>query len=350
MKTIAIIAAALAATALTACNSGSPGSTGGDSRDAIRAVGSSTVYPFARRVSEVFTSEYPDFASPVIESTGTGGGISLFCSGIGPSTPDIAHASRRMKDSEFADCQANGVTDIAEIQVGMDGIAIASAKGGITMDLTPEQLYRALAANPYGEAQTTNTWNDVDPSLPNLPILVYGPPTTSGTRDAFEELIMLAGCESNAAFAATEEADEDAYETTCTELRSDGKYVDQGEQDNLIVQKIEGNENAIGVFGYSYLEENADRLQGLHINGVEPTYDNIASFAYPGARPLYIYVKKEHIGIIPGLQEFLSTWVASWGEDGVLAQIGLVTNRGDVMAAQTSAVTDLPSLTAQDLQ
>ncbi|KLE35635.1 substrate-binding domain-containing protein [Aurantiacibacter luteus] len=349
MKTIAIIAAALAATALSACGSGAPGG-GGESRDAIRAVGSSTVYPFARKVSELFAAEYPDFASPVIESTGTGGGISLFCSGVGPSTPDIANASRRMKAEEFAECQANGVTDIAEIQVGMDGIAIASAKGGITMDLTPEQLYRALAANPYGEAQTANTWSDVDPSLPNLPILVYGPPTTSGTRDAFEELIMHVGCEANAEFAATKEADEDAYDATCTELRGDGKYVDQGEQDNLIVQKIEGNENAIGIFGYSYLEENADRLQGLHIDGIEPTYDNIASFAYPGARPLYIYVKKEHIGIIPGLQEFLNTWVSSWGEGGALAQIGLVTNRGDVMAAQTSAVTGLPSLTAEDLQ
>ena len=347
MKKLTLIALALAATSLSACGDNSVG--GGSTRDAIHAVGSSTVFPFARSVSETFTRQYPDFAAPSIESTGTGGGISLFCQGVGPSTPDIANASRRMKAEEFETCQQNGVTDIAEIQVGMDGIAIASAQGGITMDLTPEQLYRALAANPYGEEQTAENWNDVDPSLPDLPILVYGPPTTSGTRDAFNELIMLAGCETNEEFAATEEADEDAYERTCTEMRADGKYVDQGEQDNLIVQKIEGNSNAVGIFGYSYLEENADRVQGLSINGVEPTYENIASFEYPGARPLFIYVKKEHVGIIPGLQEFLATWAANWGEGGSLSEIGLVTNRGEVMERMNGAVTELPSLTAADL-
>ncbi|KLI63785.1 substrate-binding domain-containing protein [Aurantiacibacter marinus] len=348
MKKITIAAVALAATVLTTGCEDKVG--GGNSRDAIHAVGSSTVFPFARRVSELFTREYTDFNSPSIESTGTGGGMSLFCSGVGFDTPDFANASRRMKMDEFETCQANGVTEITELQVGMDGIAIAAAQGGINMDLTPEIMYRALAANPYGEAQTAQNWNDVDPSLPALPILVYGPPTTSGTRDAFNELIMLAGCEANEEFAATEEADEDAFERTCTEFRSDGKFVEQGEQDNLTVQKIESDPNAVGIFGYSYLEENADRVRGLNINGVEPTYENIASFAYPGARPLYVYVKKAHIGIIPGLQEFLATWVANWGEDGTLSEIGLVTNRGEVMAQMTTAVTELPNLTAEDLQ
>lgn len=348
MNKFTIAAVALAATVLTTGCGDKVG--GGNSRDALHAVGSSTVFPFARRVSELFTRENTDFNSPSIESTGTGGGMSLFCSGVGFDTPDFVNASRRMKMDEFETCQENGVTEITELQVGMDGIAIAAAQGGIDMNLTPEIMYRALAANPYGEAQTAENWNDVDPSLPDLPILVYGPPTTSGTRDAFNELIMLAGCEANEEFAATEEADEDAFERTCTEFRSDGMFVEQGEQDNLTVQKIEGNPNAVGIFGYSYLEENADRVRGLNINGVEPTYENIASFAYPGARPLYVYVKKAHIGIIPGLQEFLATWVANWGEDGALSEIGLVTNRGEVMAQMTAAVTELPNLTAEDLQ
>ena len=349
MKKFTIAAVALAATALTTACDKQPGASG-DNRQAIHAVGSSTVFPFARRVSEIFTRDNPDLAAPSIESTGSGGGISLFCQGVGPATPDIVNASRRMKAGEFETCQQNGVEEITEIQVGMDGIAIASAVGGIDMDLTPQQIYEALAANPYGEEQTAANWSDVDPSLPDLPILVYGPPTTSGTRDAFNELIMLAGCEANEEFAATEEADEDAYERTCTEMRADGGYVDQGEQDNLIVQKIEGNPNSVGIFGYSYLEENSDRVRGLTIAGVEPTYDNIASFEYPGARPLYVYVKKAHFGIIPGLEEFLAAWVANWGEGGPLSEIGLVTNRGEVMAAMNSATTDLPNLTAEDLQ
>ena len=308
------------------------------------------MFPFARRVSEIFSREHPDFANASIESTGTGGGMALFCGGIGPNTPDMVNASRRMKPGEFETCQENGVTEITELQVGMDGIAIASAIGGIDLELTPEIMYRALAANPYGEEQTAQNWNDVDPSLPALPILVYGPPTTSGTRDAFNELIMLVGCEANEEFAATEEADEDAFERTCTEIRSDGLFVEQGEQDNLTVQKIEGNNQAVGIFGYSYLEENSDRVRGQRINGVEPTYENIASFEYPGARPLYVYVKKAHIGVINGLEEFLQTWAANWGEDGPLAEIGLVTNRGEVMSRMSTAITDLPNLTAEDLQ
>ena len=186
-----------------------------------------------------------------------------------------------MKLSEFETCQENGVENIVEIQVGMDGIAIASAQGGITMALTPELVYRALAANPYGEEQTATNWSDVDASLPDLPILVYGPPSTSGTRDALAELILEAGCEAG---PLPEGLEEDAQDRICTEVRSDGAYVDQGEQDNLIVQKLSTNPNAVGVFGYSYLEANADRVQGLSMNGVEPTFENISNFSYPGAR------------------------------------------------------------------
>ena len=339
--------ALLSTAALAGCGGGG---TSEGTRNSVRAVGSSTVYPFAKLVAENFARSNTDFASPIIESTGTGGGIQLFCAGIGADTPDIANASRRMNASEFQECQANGVTEITEIQVGLDGIAFASATGGITMNLTPEIVYRALAARPYGQEQTAKTWRDVDPSLPNQPILVYGPPSTSGTRDALKELILIPGCEGNAEMEALKESNEEQHEQLCTELRSDGAYVDQGEQDNLIVQKIEGNPNAVGVFGYSYLEENLDKVQGLTMNGVEPTYENIASFRYPGARPLYIYVKNAHLDAIRGLREFVAEWAKSWGRDGPLAAIGLVANPDDVAARNTAAATGFTPLQASELQ
>ena len=342
-----VILASLSALALAACGDNSGGA--GGTRDSIRAVGSSTVYPFAKLVSERFSRASPEFKSPLIESTGTGGGMNLFCAGVGANTPDITHASRRMKASEFQECQTNGVTDILEIQVGLDGIAFASAQGGITMNLTPEIVYKALAARPFGQEQTAKTWRDVDPSLPDAPILVYGPPSTSGTRDALKELILQVGCESDPAMEALKESDEDRYDQVCTEVRSDGAYVDQGEQDNLIVQKIETNPQAVGVFGYSYLEENADKAQGLTMNGVEPTYENISSFEYPGARPLYVYAKKAHLDAIPGLREFLAAWTESWSADGPLAQIGLVASPEDAMAAARDAALNHTAMTGEGL-
>lgn len=338
---------AIGALALAACGNDS---SGGGGSQTINVVGSSTVYPFATVVSEAFGRNYPDFSAPLVESTGTGAGISLFCSGTGAQTPSLANASRRMKISEFESCQANGVTDVVEIQIGMDGVVLASAIGGLDLTLTPAMVYQALAANPYGEPQTATTWSDVDPSLPDLPILVYGPPTTSGTRDSFEELIMMAGCDANPAMATLLEQDEDRHDQVCTEVRSDGAFVDQGEQDNLIVQKIEGNPNSVGIFGFSYLEENSDRVRGVPLGGIEPTYDNLASFAYPGARAMYVYVKKAHVDAVPGLREFLSTWAESWGRDGPLAAIGLVVNPDDVMARSNAAVTELPVLTAADFE
>lgn len=339
-------AVALGALTLASCGGGNS-SEGGT---AIRAVGSSTVYPFATVVSETFARNYPEYGAALVESTGTGGGIALFCEGAGGSTPSMVNASRRMKASEFETCQANGVTEITELQVGLDGIAFASAQGGIDMSLTPEIVYRALAANPYGEEQTAVNWSDIDASLPNLPILVYGPPSTSGTRDALKELVLEVGCEANPAMETIKAEDEDRYDQICTEVRSDGRFVDQGEQDNLIVQKIESNSDAVGIFGFSYLEENSDRVQGLSMNGVEPTYENISSFAYPGARPLFVYVKNSHVGAIAGLSEFLGTWAESWGVDGPLAQIGLVASPDDVMARNNAAVTELPAMTAADFE
>lgn len=338
---------AASALALTACGD-DLGTV--ESRDTIRSVGSSTVFPFAKAVSESLARSNPELPAVVIESTGTGGGMKLFCSGEGLDTPSATNASRRMKGSEFADCQENGVAEVIEMQVGLDGIAFASAQGGIELNLTPKIVYEALAAAPYGGEQTTKTWADVDPSLPALPILVYGPPTTSGTRDALKELILEVGCESNPEMEALKEQDEDKYDQVCTEVRADGLYVDQGEQDNLIVQKIEGNENAVGVFGYSYLEENADKVQGLPMNGVDPTYENIAGFQYPGARPLYVYVKKAHIGQVNGLAEYLTEWTKMWERGGPLAGIGLVASPDDVMAANLSAATEYTTLDGSELK
>lgn len=321
-----------------------------ESRETIRSVGSSTVFPFAKAVSESLARSNPELPAVVIESTGTGGGMQLFCSGDGLDTPSASNASRRMKASEFASCQENGVADVIEMQVGLDGIAFAAAQGGIALNLTPKIVYEALAAAPYGGEQTTQTWADVDPSLPALPILVYGPPTTSGTRDALKELILEVGCESNPEMEALKDEDEDRYDQVCTEVRADGLYVDQGEQDNLIVQKIESNENAVGVFGYSYLEENVDKVQGLPMNGVDPTYENISTFQYPGARPLYVYVKKAHIGEIDGLSEYLTEWTKMWERGGPLADIGLVASPDEVMAANLSAATEYTTIDGSELK
>jgi phosphate transport system substrate-binding protein len=338
-------AVALCALALTAC-----GDTSGGTRESVRSVGSSTVQPFAKGVAEAFVRSNPQFASPIIEGNGTGAGMNLFCAGVGYDHPDIVNASRRMKLSEFEECRANGVTGITEIQIGLDGLALASAKDGIKLPLTSEMVYRALAAKPFGKEQTAKTWKDVDPSLPADPILVYGPPTSSGTRDSFEELIMLAGCKDNPEMKALKESNEDEFDKVCNDIRTDGPYVDSGENDNLIVKKLQANPRSVGVFGYSYLEENLDKLHGLTMNGIEPTYDTISTASYPGARQMYIYVKLDHLDTIKGLREFVAEWAKSWGKDGSLAAIGLVVNPDDVMAKSASAAAEFPLLTADELK
>lgn len=344
MKTLSATLATALALTLAGCGSNS------ETRDSIRAVGSSTVFPFAKAVAESLTRSNPQIKAPIIESTGTGGGIKLFCAGLGAGTPDIANASRRMKAEEFKSCQANGVTDIVEIQVGLDGLAFAAAKGGIMMNLSPVTVYKALAANPYGKPQTAKTWKDVDPSLPADPILVYGPPSTSGTRDALKELVLQKGCETDPAIKAMKDSKKEEYEKVCTELRSDGAYVDQGEQDNLIVQKIETNPKAVGIFGYSYLEENADKLQAMTMDGIAPTYENISTFKYPDARPLYIYVKKAHLDAIPGLKEYLAEWTKLWVKDGALARIGLIPSPADAMATNGKIAAEYTTLDGAKLK
>ncbi|KHK90649.1 substrate-binding domain-containing protein [Novosphingobium malaysiense] len=340
-STKTIIFAAVSALALSAC--GGSGGAGSGARDYVTAVGSSTVYPFATAVAEQYAKTTGN-KSPVIESTGTGAGMKLFCAGVGAQHPDVEDASRRMKKSEYELCQKNGVTDIVEIQVGIDGIAFAESKDGPNMMLTPTDIYKALAANPYGEPNTAKTWKDVNPSLPAEPILVYGPPSTSGTRDALKELILEAGCKTDDAMKALKESDKDKYEEVCHQIREDGPYVDAGENDNLIVQKISQNPKAIGIFGYSFLEENADKLKGVPLSDVEPTYASISDFSYPGARPLYIYVKKQHLAPIPGLKEYVNEWPKLWGPDGLLKKKGMVISPDDVRAKNAEVIANMTPL------
>lgn len=340
-----LISATILTTTLTACG-GSGGS--GDASRGAWAVGSSTVYHFAAAVAEETAKS--GVKAPKVEQNGTGAGMKLFCSGVGSQYPDIANASRRMKKSEHEDCLKNGVDKIIEIQVGIDGIAFAEAQSGPDMKLTPEDVYKALAANPFGKPNTYKNWNEVNASLPAIPILVYGPPSTSGTRDALAELILTKGCETNAEMKALKDSDKDKHKKLCTEVREDGAYVDSGEADNLIVQKISQNPKAIGVFGFSYLEENTDKLKGIPMSGINPTYATIADFSYPGARPMYIYVKQAHLNAITGLKEFVAAWAKAWGPDGYLKKKGMVIAPDDVRAKNEAVARDFTLMDASTLK
>lgn len=345
-KKIALLA--VSTLALAACQDQASGGQGG-TRSEIRIVGSSTVFPFAKAVSEQFSAGGAN-TSPILESTGTGGGMKLFCAGVGASTPDIANASRRMKVTEFEMCKENGVTDVVEVQIGIDGIAIAQANDGPAIKLTPTQIYEAIAERPFGKKNETKKWSDIDPSLPNIAIAVYGPPSTSGTRDALTELIMEVGCKTDADTKALKDTDKDGYDAICHDVRADGAYIDAGENDNLIVQKLKANPNSLGIFGYSFLEENTDAVRGVSVSGVEPTYDAIASGEYPGARPLYIYAKKQHVGVIPGLQEYLTEFVNAGGKDGYLVKSGLIASPDNVRTQMVETANNLPILTGTELK
>jgi phosphate transport system substrate-binding protein len=330
--------------------SGCDVSNGAGSRDQIRAVGSSTVYPFATAVAEQFVNKNPKFKSPIIESTGTGAGMKLFCAGVGAGYPDIANASRRIKLSEYDSCRKNGVNRITEIQIGLDGLAFAESIDGLKIPLTVEDVYKALAATPYGAPQKAKTWKDVNPVLPAELIKVYGPPSTSGTRDALAELIMQRGCDSMPAMRDLATSDEKKHKTVCTTIREDGAYVDAGENDNLIVQKIEGDPKAVGIFGYSFVEENRDKLSANTINGVVPSYASISDFSYPGARPLYIYVKNQHASAIAGLKAFVAEFVSGWGPDGYLQRRGMVVAPPQVREASAKLAKDLTPLDPSTLK
>ncbi|MEO8062743.1 MAG: PstS family phosphate ABC transporter substrate-binding protein [Pseudomonadota bacterium] len=301
-------------------------------RDSINIVGSSTVYPFTTTVAEQF-GRGGKFKTPKVESTGTGGGLKLFCNGVGPQYPDIANASRRIKSTELATCSTNGVKEVIEIKVGYDGIVLAQNKAGATLNLTRKDVYLALAktvpdpASPSTLIPNPNkTWKDVNKSLPATKIEVLGPPPTSGTRDSFAELYLEAGCRSFAWLNTLREQDEPSFKRKCDAIREDGAYIEAGENDNLIVQKLGANKDAVGVFGYSFLEENLDKLKGAIVDGVSPTFETVSSGKYPASRPLFIYVKKAHVGVIPGINEFVAEYMSAKaiGEDGYLADKGLI--------------------------
>ena len=300
-------------------------------RDQIRIVGSSTVFPFSTVVAEQF-GKTTAFKTPVVESTGSGGGFKLFCAGVGDQTPDITNASRRIKSSEVAKCAKNGVTSITEIKIGYDGIAIANSKKAPKFALTLRDLYLALAKNiPTGmggktQANPNKTWHDVRADLPNVKIEVLGPPPTSGTRDAFAELAMEGGCKTFPWIKALKKSDKKAYKILCHSVREDGPYIEAGENDNLIVQKLVANPTALGIFGFSYLDQNSDKVQGSSINGKDVTFDNISSGAYPVSRALYFYTKNAHVGKVPGMQEYMAEFTSdkAWGSEGYLADKGLI--------------------------
>ena len=304
-----------------------------EARDQINIVGSSTVYPFATVVAEQF-GKTSDFKTPKIESTGSGGGLKLFCAGVGVEHPDITNASRRIKKSEVAKCAKNGINEIVEIKIGYDGIVFANSKKSALMKLSLKQMFLALAKQvPEGNKDggklipnPNKTWKDIDPSLPNTKIEVLGPPPTSGTRDAFNELAIEGGCKTFPTLKAMKKKDKKTYKALCRGIREDGAYIEAGENDNLIVQKLEANPKAFGVFGYSFLDQNADKIQGSLINGVAPEFENIAAQEYPVSRPLFFYVKKAHVGKISGIKEYVAEFTSekAWGGEGYLADRGLI--------------------------
>jgi phosphate transport system substrate-binding protein len=324
-------------------------------RDQIRIVGSSTVYPFTTAVAEAFGKA--SGKTPVVESTGTGGGLKLFCAGAGAEHPDFANASRQIKKSEFEDCAKNGVTDIVEVKVGFDGLTLAQSKDSADVALTKAQIFLALAKEIPGAdgkliPNPNKMWSDIDKSLPATKIEVLGPPPTSGTRDSFAELVMDSGASKIESLAALKKADAKAYEKVWKAMREDGAYVEAGENDNLIVQKLQANKDAFGIFGFSFLEENAATIKGASIDGAVPSYETVASGDYKVSRPLFVYAKKAHVGVIPGMAEFLAEYVsdAALGEDGYLAGKGLITLPADQLKATKEAVAALAPMKADGLK
>ena len=325
-------------------------------RDTISIVGSSTVYPFATVVAERFGRT--GNATPKIESTGSGGGMKLFCQGVGTQHPDITNASRRMKKSEFELCQSNGVKDITEVKVGYDGIVIANSVKGEQIDLSLRDIFLALAKdvpNPDGSeelvANPYKTWKEVNPALPNTKIEVLGPPPTSGTRDAFNELAIEGGCKTFPWLKAIKDEDKSKYKAICRSVREDGAYVEAGENDNLIVQKLEKNPAAYGVFGYSFLDQNRGVVQAANVGGVEPTFDAIGSGDYPVSRSLFFYVKKAHVGVVPGIEGYVKEFTSekAWGDQGYLGEKGLIPLGDDLRKSMAKQARSLKSMTGEEL-
>ncbi len=315
-----------------------------EARDQIRIVGSSTVYPFATTVAENF-GKSTNFKTPVIESTGSGGGLKLFCAGAGEETPDITNASRAIKKSEVERCAKNGVEKITEVKVGYDGIVLANSKKAKRMSITRKQLYLATAKDvPNAEGKLVpnpyQKWSDIDPSLPDYKIEILGPPPTSGTRDAFAELAMEGGCKQYPDIKAMKKKDKKKYKAICHSVREDGAYIEAGENDNLIIQKLNANDHAFGIFGFSFLDQNSDTVQGSLIDGKEPLFEAIADGSYPVSRPLFFYVKNSHIGSVPGMLEYINQFASekAWGDEGYLADKGLIPMPADERAKYKAAI------------
>lgn len=344
MKKLLALSAALAASAISM--------SANAQRDHISIVGSSTVYPFSTVVAERF-GKSTKFATPKVESTGSGGGLKLFCSGVGSSTPDITNASRAIKSSEVNLCAKNGITDIIEITVGYDGIVLANTTDAKQFSLTRREIFLALAKNiPNPDGSETlvdnpyKTWNEINSALPAAKIEVLGPPPTSGTRDAFAELALEGGCKTFPFIKAMKKQNKKKYKAICHAVREDGAYVEAGENDNLIVQKLVANPTALGVFGYSFLEQNSDKVQGSIIDGKLPTFDAIAEGDYPVSRSLYFYVKKAHIGVIPGIEEYLAEFTSekAMGEYGYLAEKGMIPMTDEERANVLDTVKNLKTI------
>ena len=333
------IAASVLALSLVACGGSGPSTDSGakvaedaaqSGRDQIKIVGSSTVYPFATTVAENF-GRTTAFKTPIVESTGSGGGLKLFCSGVGANHPDIANASRRIKASEVENCAKNGINEIVEVKVGYDGIVLANSRKSDRIELTLQDVFLALAkdvpdGNGGGKPNDYTTWNQVNPALPELKIEIMGPPPTSGTRDAFVELAMEGGCKTFPFIKDMKDTNKTAYKSLCHSIREDDAFVEAGENDNLIVQKLNANPDAFGIFGFSFLEQNAESVQGSLIDGQTPSFENISSGAYPVSRSLYFYAKKANVGVVPGIEEYLTEFTSprASGADGYLSEKGLI--------------------------
>ncbi len=331
---------------VAACGSGS--NSANNAAGQIKIVGSSTVYPFTTAVAEVYQRANPG-SSVIVESTGTGGGIKLFCSGIGDQFPDAVNASRAIKASEYADCVRNGARNVIELPIGIDGLTLIQGKDGPGLSLTVTDIYKALAANPFGKSNTATTWKDVNPSLPAIKIRVLGPPPTSGTRDSFAELILEKGCDSDPAMKALKTSDANAHKEICTKIREDGAFVEAGENDNLLVQKVAADPGTLGVLGFSYLDENADKVKPVAIAGVLPTEATISDLSYPGSRKLYLYFKGEHVAAKPMMRKFIEAFSKAWSKGGILEKRGLVPLSAADATAATAQATALTPLDASTL-
>lgn len=348
MRTHLFPALALLVAPLLAACGGTPAQV--EARSHILAAGSSTVYPFTKAVADRFHAANGQFPAPIVESTGTGPGFTAFCAGVGGRNPDIVSASRRIRPDELAVCRAHGVNNVTELQIGIDGVAFVQSPAAPPIRLTRREIYEALAANPYGQPNTRRKWREINPALPDIPILVYGPPEGDGTRESFVEMVMIPGCESNAEMRALRTQDERRFTQVCGAIRSDGAYMASGNDDERTATALIVNPGAIGIFGYSHLAEEGDRLRGITLDGVAPTAETITSGRYAGARPLFVYVKADQADQVGGLRPFLAEYARAIGPGGYLAQHGLIPAPDAVRAQTAQAASSLTPLNPATLK